>query len=69
MPISVTNSPEKMRRLESTHPKIAAQLKRLWAANGYPPTGPVFPKMSEEERQQSRKASSEHLRKAGWAKD
>jgi hypothetical protein len=56
MPISVINSSEKIRRMESTHPRIAAHIKRLWAANDYPPTGPVFQKSTEEERQQSRKA-------------
>jgi hypothetical protein len=75
MPMSVTNSPEKirrmekMRRLESTHPRIAAHIKQQWAENGYPPTGPTTPTMSEEEQQRSLKASSEHLKKLGWKKD
>jgi hypothetical protein len=66
MPLSATNSPK--RSLESLPPEIQAQLKRLWAARGCPPTGPTFQIPSEEERQQFRKASLERLRKSGLVK-
>ena len=66
MPSSPTNSPKPS--LESYPPEIQAQLKQLWEARGYPPTGPTSPIMSEEEWQQSHKASLERLRKSGLVK-